>query len=509
MRKYKKVLLVLVLFIIAGVILTMSFYGSQKKQTDLESKPSNEINVFSKSETEQQQAQVKILLPDVNENGFFTKAFSKAIDPNVEVEYSNGAKLFYDSLPDENKKILDSVLRAGEVYEYARLTFYPNGKVKISYKITDKVYDAFAASSIFEMVIPKTADKEYDYAVDPEGETIIVTDGIKYFINLEDGTIYREFLLTKEVFSIDEEVLSASNEPETDSTYIKLANIPYGSDESDPRNRMDIFVPKNLDASKENGAFIFIYGGGWTDGSKDGMWSTAIQYVDAGYVSVAINMHNAYFNEKTKKTESTVFDMLNDVHASVKKLKELSDKDGWNITQIALYGGSSGANIAMLYAYSRGADVTFFNTEEVLPVRFIVDLVGPVDMHDYAWGEAEDWENRPASGAGPLYAMLLTGAVNNPDLTEEEKEKYINAMSPVFYVETNRGVPTVMGYSEKDFIQNPNNGKILKSYLDKKLIKNDLFIFPNSNHGAGISPEDAKAFFDKTIEYAKTYFVSK
>ena len=272
---------------------------------------------------------------------------------------------------------------------------------------------------------------------------------------------------------------------------------------------MDVFVPKKLDKNRKNGAFIIIYGGGWTGGSKEGSWSTAISYAEAGYVSVAFNMRNAYYNEQTKKTEVTVFDMLNDVHACVKKLKELSDEKGWNITQVAVWGGSSGANIAMLYAYSRGADMTYFHTEEVLPVRLVVNLVGPVDMHDSSWGQAEGWENRPAPGAGPLYAMLLTGAVNNPDLTEEEKEKYINAMSPVFYVETNRGVPTVMGYSEKDFIQNPNNGKILKRYLDQRLIRNDLFTFPNSNHGAGVSPEDFKAFFDKTIEYAKSYFVAE
>ncbi|MNP68994.1 hypothetical protein D3C76_1650260 [compost metagenome] len=91
-------------------------------------------------------------------------------------------------------------------------------------------------------------------------------------------------------------------------------------------------------------------------------------YASKGYISIAINMHNTYINPETQKTETTVFDMLNDIHNSVKKLKALSDENNWNITQMATYGGSAGGNLALLYAYSRGTDMPYFETEEILPV---------------------------------------------------------------------------------------------------------------------------------------------
>src|SRR5690606_30192595 len=162
----------------------------------------------------------------------------------------------------------------------------------------------------------------------------------------------------------------------------------------------------------------------------------------------------------TGVTEVTVFDMLNNIHDSAMKLKELSDENEWNISDIALYGGSSGANLSMLYAYSRGSGVPYFNTDEVLLVKFVVNLFGHVDMHDTAWWDDETWEDRnllTAPGAGPLYAILLTGLGNGKELseiTEEEIEEYVNAMSPVHYVETYGGVPTVLGYSKRDIIVN-------------------------------------------------------
>ncbi len=145
-----------------------------------------------------------------------------------------------------------------------------------------------------------------------------------------------------------------------------------------------------------------------------------------------------------------------------------------------MYGGSSGANLALTYAYSRGTDVPYFHTEEIFPVRFVVDVVGPVDMHESAWYGDTEWLERDIMtlpGAGPLYAELLTGAGNDPNMSEEEKEKYLNAMSPVWYVEKYGAVPTVMGYSLHDPVQNPNNGKRLNEYLDRKSIRNDLIIF--------------------------------
>jgi len=445
----------------------------------------------------------------LNEQGFFAQAFSKTIDLNGPLEYSPLATFMMQIMTDEAKATLASLHMVGDIYESASVTFYPDGKAWLTYKLTDAAYEAFKSVNFVQNQSASVVSNSY--MVDVENSTVKLTKDDAFTMNMVDGSLSRtSALVQNESFSEKGEVVdppAGENPPLV--AYTVMKDISYGIDESDVNTKMDVFVPRDRDVSKNNGAFLIIYGGGWTSGTKEGMESVAAPFASAGYVTVAINMRNVFINETTKETEVTVYDMITNVHDSIKKLKELSNTHGWNIKEIALFGGSSGANIAMNYAYSRGSDIPYFDTNVILPVKFVVQEVGPVDMHESAWYGDENWPDRnvmTVPGAGPLYAMLLTGAASHPNLTDEEKEAYIKSMSPVHYVQTNGGLPTVMGYSKVDYIQNPNNGKTLKGYLDNKNIRNDLFTFPKSIHGYYADPEEAEKFFDKSLEYAEKYF---
>lgn len=444
----------------------------------------------------------------LNKDGYFAEAFCRTLDLDAPAEWSPAAMLIYSGLPDEGKKVLDQVQTIGDVYDYGSITFYPNGSMKWSFKFKDEVHAAFVQSDLFLMFFPQVSKvDEQPYTVDKEGGRVILENGTVLALDTAEASLTASLLMNAEKYCIPGTVEGSGSEVVSKHTMLK--DISYGED---PRNTMDVFVPINLDPAKDNGAFILVYGGSWTSGNKEDNWALAREYADAGYMAVTINMRNCTYDEEQQKTTSNVYDMLNDVQGSVKKLKSLSEEKGWNITQCATKGFSSGANIAMLYAYSRGMNVPYFDTEEVLPVRFAADVVGPVDMHDSAWYEDEEWPEEDknvmtAPGAGPAYAKLLTGAANKGELTEEEVEECINSMSPVWYVENGGGVPTVMGYSKRDWPQSPNNGKRLKGYLDAQNVRNDLFTFPKSIHSYAADPELAQAYFDKTIEYAETYFI--
>lgn len=43
-----------------------------------------------------------------------------------------------------------------------------------------------------------------------------------------------------------------------EAAYTIFRIIPYGSDASDIRNQMDVYVPNHLESSKENGAFLLL-----------------------------------------------------------------------------------------------------------------------------------------------------------------------------------------------------------------------------------------------------------
>lgn len=450
-------------------------------------------------------------LMTLNEDGYFAEAFCRTLDLDAPAEWSDMAMLFYINLTEESKEALSHVKTVGDVYEYGSVTFYPNGFMEMAYKFKDEVYDIFTERELFAGYYPeKEVKREQSYVVNKEeGKVFLMPDATALGLDTATVCITHSVLLKAENYRIPGVVEGDGSQLE--KNYTLLSNVSYGEDNL---NTMDVFVPQNLDTSKANGAIILIYGGGWTGGNKEATWGLAQQYAESGYVAVSINMRNCYHDEATGKTLINVYDMLNDVQGSVIKLKSLSDENGWNITQCATKGFSSGGNIALLYAYSRGTDVPYFDTREILPVRFVADVVGPVDMHEEAWYGDEEWPVEDKSvattpGAGPIYAMLLTGAVNKGELTDEELEECINSMSPVWYVENYGGIPTVMGYSARDFIQNPNNGKRLKGYLDAQNIRNDLYSFPNSIHSYAADPELGQAYYDKTLEYAETYFISQ
>lgn len=53
-----------------------------------------------------------------------------------------------------------------DIYESASLTFYPNGKVKVTYQLTDTFYSLFEEDEYFSLLIPQSANSELDYKVD-------------------------------------------------------------------------------------------------------------------------------------------------------------------------------------------------------------------------------------------------------------------------------------------------------------------------------------------------------
>ena len=460
-------------------------------------------------------------LPSLNEEGFFSEAFSLEIDPGSAFEWNEIYLMLFGGLPEEvasgfteeGKAVMNAATAVGDVYEYARLTMYPNGGARIETKLTDSIYQALCTNGLFKAFVPQESVSEYSYFIDAEANRISLvvslSKGEDSFLMIEPDSraITRTGIGLNERFSIPSDV--RGDAPVTVNDYTLMENIAYGDY---PENLLDVYLPKDLDTTHANGVIIEIYGGGWTSGGKEAVVEEAQQYAAAGYIALGISMRNAYMDEEAGMIVTTVFDTLNDLNAGIRKLKELSDENGWNITQCAFRGSSSGGNLALLYAYSRNMDVAWMDTEEIFPVRFVVDVVGPVDMHDSAWYGDEEWPEADrilmtAPGAGPLYAQLLTGAINKGELSEEDIEEAINSMSPVWYVQQGGAVPTLMGYSKRDIIQNPNNGKILKQYLDEAGIRNDLYTFEKSVHTYTADPETAKEFFDKSIEYAQTYFI--
>lgn len=122
---------------------------------------------------------------------------------------------------------------------------------------------------------------------------------------------------------------------EENTDYTVLKDIAYGDDS---RQKMDIYVPVELNPIDPNGAFILLHGGWWINGDKEdeAVVKHAAKLASRGYLSVVINMRHAAKDPDTGEAWITGYDMVNDVQESIRRLQAMSVEYGWNVTQVAV-----------------------------------------------------------------------------------------------------------------------------------------------------------------------------
>lgn len=124
--------------------------------------------------------------------------------------------------------------------------------------------------------------------------------------------------------------------------------------------KLDIYHQKNI--TKTTPLIIFIHGGAWKKGDKHDYWPYLISYAKKGYITATIQYR---FTGVAKYPAQ-----LNDVEAAINWMKENADQYHIDKNKIALVGGSAGAHLAMLAAYSIPD----------LKIKGIVNLYGPADL---------------------------------------------------------------------------------------------------------------------------------
>ena len=87
-----------------------------------------------------------------------------------------------------------------------------------------------------------------------------------------------------------------------------------------------------------------------------------------GYITVSMDyslLNNTNYN-------SSIFRILDEVASAIKSIKKTLKEKGFNEEklELAIGGASSGAQVALLYAY--------LYRNSALPIKFAINLVGPV-----------------------------------------------------------------------------------------------------------------------------------
>ena len=145
------------------------------------------------------------------------------------------------------------------------------------------------------------------------------------------------------------------------------------------RNNYDLYVPKDLDKSANNTVILFIHGGAWISGIKTDVNQYVYEFANRGYIAATLKY--TLLKRTMDDSSLSIFRNLDEIDACISSIKEVLKKDlGFDDTKLNLVigGASSGSHLAMLYSYSRGNRCP-------LPIKFIIDAVGPVDIKENCW----------------------------------------------------------------------------------------------------------------------------
>lgn len=268
---------------------------------------------------------------------------------------------------------------------------------------------------------------------------------------------------------------------EPEIVYLSEQTISYGSDKD---QMLDLLLPAGKTGPV--GLVLFIHGGAWVTGSKETYLPEAIRYQAMGYVTASINYR--YLGNGVMPA-----DELDDITAALRAIKTACAQKGVSVSRTVMVGSSSGAHLALLYAYTRAAQAP------VTPVA-VISSSAPTDFTDPAFlksGAGELLAGSVGVSTDLLATLMQTGMA-------EMFVPMLKTLSPAKQV-TSGSVPTLMAHGKKDTIVPYSNAERLDTALTEKGVKHDFVTFPNSGHALVNDPDCTLRFQALTAQYIATY----
>jgi acetyl esterase/lipase len=228
--------------------------------------------------------------------------------------------------------------------------------------------------------------------------------------------------------------------------YRMYKDLSYGSHE---RNVVDVSIPAE---TAPQGVILFIHGGVWLYGGKEKHPAFLDLFRDRFIVA---SMNHRYIDETVH-----INDLIDDVTTAVGCLRGFSTQNYGDPGKLIIMGYSSGAHLAMLYAYQR-------RETSPIPIAFCLGMAGPSDLGDIAY-----LYNFRKLGREKFFYQLaqkLCGyQIVEGDITEEgyseSSRKILASISPLSFVNHN-SPPTIIVHDVADRVVPYANSAALHSVL--------------------------------------------
>ena len=266
-----------------------------------------------------------------------------------------------------------------------------------------------------------------------------------------------------------------------------LWDVPYGSHE---RHRVDIYIPDTPETRE--GLILIIHGGGWRQGDKSILAPDTRYRCECGFICAAMNYR--FVSENV-----SVSDELDDITEAMKAVKTVCAQHGCNLTRVMFSGGSAGAHLSMLYAYTRA------NESPLTPAALFcfcppVDCAAP-DFLIGIKGEFEDWKYEVLSDCCGV-------KITKQNYLSAPSQKALKGISPLSYIDSDSArIPVAVCQGKLDDIV--PRGQVISfiNELEKRGVPCDFISYENSGHALDKDPGKAEQANTLLTDYARRFLV--
>lgn len=259
---------------------------------------------------------------------------------------------------------------------------------------------------------------------------------------------------------------------------------PYAGT-NNPKQMLDLYLPKQRNGDKPLPVIVFIHGGGWKNGDRIRSAGSVVGYARTGdYAGVAVS----YRLSDEAKWPAQIYDCK----AAIRWIRGNAEKYGLDPKHIGVWGGSAGGHLVSLLGTS--GDVKELEgdlgpyTKFSSRVQCVVNQCGPEDFRLPLMFR----NGQPVTEDEAVVGLLGGSPAQKPDVAV--------AASPVTYV-TADDAPFLTLHGTKDERVSFKHAEVIDAALQKARVPSLLIPVTDGGHGFYNPqiPDRISAFFDRHL----------
>jgi acetyl esterase/lipase len=267
-------------------------------------------------------------------------------------------------------------------------------------------------------------------------------------------------------------------------------NITYGKGGA---NDLKLDLARPEPAAGLHPALVFIHGGGWVGGSRDGYKKLIQEAAKRGYVAVTVQ-YRLTDPDKDGKAKNPFPAQIEDVKCAVRWLRANAEKYHIDPHRIGATGESAGGHLSLMLGVTGSAkqlEGTGGNPDASSQVQAVVNYYGPTDL-------------ARMYGANPRVDSILRTLIGG---TPQERAEGYQAASPATYV-TKDVCPILTLHGTTDSVVPVDQATFFDAVMKKAGGTSEVMLLEGQGHGfQGADLQKARkamfAFFDQHLKNAK------